>query len=133
MERIIEELLRRRNFNYIAFVNNADMIRNKADDRKVVRDKEVCCSSFLLELFQKVEHLCTDGNVKRGDRFVRNDKFRLHDHRSRETDSLSLPARKLMRVSCQMFGEKSDLVYHVFNLAYSVSLVFKEVEVVKSF
>ncbi len=32
-----------------------------------------------------------------------------------------------------MFGEKSDLVYHVFNLADSVSLVFKEVEVVKSF
>ena len=64
MEREVEQLFCGCNLNYIALVDNADSVGDKADDGEVMRDEEVGGSSLLLELFKKVQNLRTNGNVK---------------------------------------------------------------------
>lgn len=59
MEREVEQLFRGCNLNYIALVDNADSVGDKADDGEVMRDEEVGGSSLLLELFKKVQNLRT--------------------------------------------------------------------------
>src|SRR5262249_5120330 len=51
------------------------------------------------QLVQQLEHLLLYGYVECGDRFVRNDQFRLHGERAGDADALALAARELVGIA----------------------------------
>ena len=60
MKRICKQFFRVRNLHNLALIDDADSIRNKADNRQIVSDEQICCASLSLELIEKIEHLRTD-------------------------------------------------------------------------
>src|SRR5216684_511473 len=52
--------------------------------------KNVGERELALEFLEEEEHLSADGNIKRGDRFVRNDEFRLKNQGACSADALPL-------------------------------------------
>ena len=132
MQRIVEKLLRRGYLNYLALINNAYAVRDIADYGQVVGDEHVGRTLLRLELVHKVQYLRSDGDVQRGDGFVRDDEFRLHDHCSGESHALALAARELVRIAGQVLGQQADGLDYPFHLADAVSLVLVEVEVIEA-
>ena len=95
-------------------------------------DEKVGQLFFLLELFQKVQNLCTDGNVQSGNRLVGYNQLRLHNHGTGQADTLTLSAGKLMRITSQMLGKKTNFLDDLLHLFHTVCLIFKQMEVIKS-
>ena len=112
-------------------MDDGDTVGDEPDDRKVVRDKEICEILLGLELVHKVENLRADGNVQRGDRLVRHDELRVHDHRARDADALTLPAGKLVRVAGLVLGQQADVLKSAIDLCNALLLILIEVEVVQ--
>ncbi len=133
VQRIIKQFLRVGDLDDAPLINNTDTVRNKTDDRQVVRDEQVGYLLLFLELLEEIEHLGADGHVQRGDRLIGHDQFRLHDHRAGQADTLALTAGELMRIPGQVFRQETDLIDHVLDFLNAIRLILKEVEVVKTF
>ena len=69
------------------------------DDRQIVRDKEIGKPEIALQLLQQIDNLRLNRHVKRRNRLVADDKVGVERERSRDADSLTLSARKLVRIS----------------------------------
>ena len=93
-----------------------DAIRNIFDHGKIMCDKQIRGSCLLLDILHQVNDLCLNGNVQRRDTLICNDQFRVHDQRSRNSDTLSLSTGKLMRITARMFRRKSNFCQDVFDL-----------------
>ena len=93
-----------------------DAIRNIFDHGKIMCDKQIRGSCLLLDILHQVNDLCLNGNVQRRDTLICNDQFRVHDQRSRNSDTLSLSTGKLMRITARMLRRKSNLCQNIFDL-----------------
>ena len=128
----VEQFLSLGHFHDIALVDNANAVGNKPDNGQVMGDEEISRALLSLELLQQVQHLCTDGNVQSGDRLVSHYQFRLHDHRTGQTDSLALTAGEFVGIAGQMLRQQTDLVDHLFHLFHTVCFVLVQMEVVQA-
>ena len=98
-----------------------------------MRYEQIRRAPLSLELVEKIQHLRANRHVESGNRFVRNDEGRLHNHSSCKAYTLALSARKLVRITREVFGEQTDFFDHLLDFCNSIRFVFEEVEVVKAF
>ena len=61
-----------------------------------------------LKIVEKVDDLSADGDVERGDRLIADEKVRVHDDGSSDTDTLPLSARELVRIAGAIIGDQTD-------------------------
>ena len=113
MQWIIEKLVRFPFFHHIAEIHYENAVGDVLYDRQVVRDKDVGQPQLVLQLFQKVDYLRLHRHVERGHRFVTDNEFRIDGKRPCDADSLSLSARKFMRVSVVILVLQSALFHNV--------------------
>ena len=98
MERIIKNILLVSVLHHRAKVHNSDLVRNEFYDRKIVRNKEIGEIHRSLQILKKIDDLRLDRHVKRGDGLIAYDELRIYRKRTRDAYSLSLSARKLVRI-----------------------------------
>ena len=132
MKREVKQLFGIRDLDNVALIDDSNAVRDKADNRQVVRDKQIGRSPLALELFQQVQNLSADGNIQRGDRFVRNHKLRFHHHCSCQTDSLALTAGEFVRIAGQVLRKQTDFLNYLFNFADPISFILIKMEVIKT-
>ena len=68
-------------------------------DRQIVRDKQIGQSSLLLQIAKQVDDLCLNRHVQCRYRLITHDEFRIQRKCTCDTDSLSLSAGELMRIT----------------------------------
>src|SRR5207302_9473982 len=76
--------------------------------RQIVSDKQVGEIELLPQVLQQVNDLSLDGDVKRRDRFVKDQELRLNRQRAGDADPLALSAAELMRITCSEVGLERD-------------------------
>ena len=62
----------------------------------------------MTQIIQQIDNLRLNGNIQRRNRLVADDKFRSYRKRSRNADTLSLSAGKLMGITVCVFGIQTD-------------------------
>ena len=90
---------------------------------EIMCDKEIADALFFLNILQKVDNLCLDGNVERRNRFVADDKVGFECQRSRNSDSLSLAAGKLMRISPDVVRFQSNRFQQLLHTFFSLFFI----------
>ena len=91
-------------------------------------DEEHGDAQLAPQIVQKVDDLCLDGDVERGDGLVGDDELGLHDDGSRDADTLALTARELVRVSSCVLADEADLFEDVIHLLVDEVLVLDTVD-----
>ena len=97
MQRIPEQLLRRALFKQISEIHHADAVGDIPDDADIVRDEQIGQIFLLLQIQQQIDDLRLDGDIKRGDRLIADDKFRVQDQRAGNSDPLALTTGEFVR------------------------------------
>ena len=87
-----------------------------------MRDEHVGEASVLLQVLQKVQDLCLDGNIQRRYRLIADDEFRMKGKRTGDTDSLAASAVQLVRIGAFQSFRKTDQLHHIFRLLFHVCL-----------
>ena len=82
-----------------------DVLRN---DPEIMTDQDHRHAKVLDQILDEVENLLLDGDVERGGRFVRDQKFRAAGQCHGDHDALTLAAGKLMRVAPDPLGGFRD-------------------------
>lgn len=99
VEGVLEDVLLVTELNHSTKIHNAYLIRDELNYRQIVRNEEVGKVHRLLKLLQKIDYLCLNGNVERGYGLVTYDELGIYGQGARNTDTLTLTARKLVRIS----------------------------------
>src|ERR1700730_10247694 len=97
MARLLVDGVDRADLDHLAEIHDHDPVADEAYHAEIVRYEDKGEGKAGLELLQQVEHLRLDRLVERGNRFVENEKTRLHRERACDVDALALPARELVR------------------------------------
>src|SRR5438034_1360181 len=71
-------------------------------------DEEIGKPESFLKFEEEVQDLCLDRHVKGGDGFVRNDQTGMQGKCAGDADTLTLAARKRMRVAPHIFRPEAD-------------------------
>ena len=79
-------------------MHDGDAVADVFHDPQVVRDEEVGQLELALEVLEQVDDLRLNRHVQGRNGLVGDDEVRVDRERPRETDSLPLAARKLMRI-----------------------------------
>jgi len=111
--RIGKNFLRRARLNQIAQMQHADSVGNVLDHAQIVGNEQIRATGLGLNVLHQVDDLRLNRNVERGNTFVGDYEFRLHDQGAGNSDALTLTARKLMRISFGVSGRQSDLFEHL--------------------
>src|SRR6185295_7924515 len=98
------------NLRDVPEIHHGNPIGDVTHHRQVVRDEEVRQLELFLQILHQIDNLRLNGNVEGADRLVRDDDLRVRRQRSGNSDTLALPAGKLMRVSGGLFGRQTDLL-----------------------
>ena len=109
MERPRVELVAVGDLGDAAEIHHRDPVGDVAHDREIVRDEQVAELQPFLQVLEQVDDLALDRDVERGDRLVADNKSRLERKRARDPDTLTLPARELVRIALGHVGEETDL------------------------
>src|SRR5690554_3752354 len=102
------ELRRRPLFDHTPEVHHGDTMAEVFDNRKIVRDEEISEPELLLEVFQKVDDLRLDRDIKGADRLIGDDEARRERDGARDADALLLPSGKLVRIAIELIGAKPN-------------------------
>ena len=108
MERVVVELVGRRDLDDRAEVHDRDPVGDVADDREVVRDEEVREVELLLQALEQVDDLRLDRHVECGHRLVGDHEVGVQGEGAREADALALAARELVREAASGVGREPD-------------------------
>ncbi|MNN53878.1 hypothetical protein D3C81_1686660 [compost metagenome] len=65
-------------------------------------DKQKGGVCLFLNVLQEIYNLRLNGDIESADRFIGNNQLRLHNKGPCNTDALSLPPGKLMRIAVRM-------------------------------
>src|SRR5438094_779885 len=103
-----EQVFGGRGFDNPADVHYRDPVADVLDDAQVVSDEEIGKPESFLKLEEKVQDLCLDRHIQRGDGFVRNDQTRMQGKCAGDADTLALAAREGMRVAPHIFRPEAD-------------------------
>ena len=91
-------------------VHHGYAISKVANGCEVMRDVEESAAFLLLNVFQQVEDLSTDREVKSRRWLIANHQWRLQSKRSADGHTLTLPTGKLMRISIQESIVQTDFL-----------------------
>ena len=80
-------------------VHHHDPVGDMADHCEIVGDEQIREVFLFLQVLQQVDDLRLNGNVKRRNRFVCNDKARINGNGPGDTNALALSAGELPRVA----------------------------------
>ena len=108
MERVVVELLGRRDLDDLAEVHDRDPVGDVPDDGQVVRDEEVREVEVALQALEQVHDLRLDGDVERRDGLVADDEVRVEREGAGEADALALAAGELVRIAGGGVGGQAD-------------------------
>ena len=86
-------------FYDVSKIHNRNVIGNVFYNGKVVGNEEIRHILFALKLFEKIDDLCLNGHVKSRNRFIANNQLGLYCKGTRNANSLSLTARKLVGIT----------------------------------
>ena len=67
-------------------------------------------TQFFLQVFQKIDNLPLHAYIQSTDRFITNDKARLHRQGPCNANALTLSATEFMRIACRHLRLESDLL-----------------------
>ena len=96
-------------------------------------DEQVGQTSFLFQAVEQVQYLCTDGYVQCRNRLISNDKLRLHNQSTSNTDTLSLTTGELMwETGCEL-RQKTYFAQSFLYLVLTIRFVLVEVVVDQTF
>ena len=84
-------------------VHDGNTVRQVRHDGQVVGYEQVGQAKCILQVLQQVQDLCLHGHVERTGRLVTDHQLRIDGKRAGNTDTLSLPAGELMRVTPGVF------------------------------
>src|SRR5512133_165652 len=115
VERVLVELLRRRDLDDRAQIHDGDPVRDVAHDRQVVGDEEVRQRELRLELLEEVDDLRLDRDVERRDGLVGDDEVGVDRERAGDPDPLALTARELVRKARAGVGREPDGLQQLAN------------------
>ena len=124
---IIKDILLVTELYHRAEVHDADLVGNELNDREVVRDEEIGEVHRLLKALQKVDNLRLDRNVESGNGLVTYYELRLYRECSSNTDSLSLSAGELVRISLVVVVTQTALIHEVENVILNLLLRYDAV------
>ena len=116
MKRIGKEIFRISELHNISKIHNTDRIGNMFHYGKVMGDKEIRQFELLLQILQKVNYLCLNGYVQCGNRLIADYELGIQSQSSRNTDSLSLSAGKLVWIPSLMEGLQTAFVHDLINI-----------------
>ena len=77
MQAILENLFRTCKFHHVAQIHNHDIVGNVFHNAHVMRNEHVSQVELILQILHQVQNLCLNGNVKRGNRLIADDEFRV--------------------------------------------------------
>src|SRR3989442_11672387 len=109
MERVLEQLARRRLLNDPPEIHDGHAIGHLANDAEVVGDQEVRQLLLPWDVSQQVQDLRLDRDIQGARRFIEQEKFRFGCEGSSNRDPLSLASGELMRKSIEVVGPQSDV------------------------
>ena len=96
--------------HYPALVHYRHVMGKTGDHADIVGNKQVCQPQFLLQACQQLQYPGLYRHVQGACRFITNQQFRSDSQRPGNTDALSLPAGKLMRITIFKIRFQADLV-----------------------
>src|SRR5689334_5644769 len=79
-------------------------------DREVVSYKQVCQPEFRLQVLQNVQDLGLNGDIQGGDRLITDNELRTKRQCAGNTNPLSLPTGKLMRIAARVIALQPHLL-----------------------
>ena len=110
MDGVDVDIIPVRHLHDVAQVHHADTVADVTDYRQVVGDEQVGKVEFILKVFQEVNDLGLNGHVQSGDRLVGNDKLGAHRQCPGHSDSLPLPAAKLVGEPVRHVWVQTDIL-----------------------
>ena len=113
MDRIAEDLFCCTCLQQMPQMEHANTVGNIFDHRKIMGNKQICRSGFLLNILHQVHHLCLNGHIQCGNTLVCDDEFRIHDQGPGNAHTLSLSTGKLMRITAGMLRCQSYLCQNI--------------------
>ncbi len=130
MKMILEQTPVWRDLDNPSKIHDRDAVTDLINHVQIVRDEEVGQPHFPAKPHQKIQNLRLHRNVQRGNALVAYNKLRMQRKRSGNTDSLLLPAGKLVRISAQMvrcepdrINQLSDFLINLFPVPDSVDQI----------
>ncbi len=103
-----EQLFRRRKLDNMTSVHHRYTVGEIFYNRQVVRDEQNCKPQLSPQIIKQIYHLRLDRYVERGDRFVGDNQTGVHYNRPRHTNTLTLSARKFVRIPSCVFSDQAD-------------------------
>ena len=113
VQRIVENTFFRAVFYHIPKIHNPYFVGNMLDDGQIVRNEYVRKPKFLFQFFKHINDLRLNRYVECGNGFVANDEIGFQRKRAGYTDTLSLPARKFVRVTIEIMRLQSARLQHL--------------------
>src|SRR5712691_7617211 len=108
-------------------VHHCDAVADVTHHGQVVRDEQIGQLEAVLQLFEKIDDLGLNRDVKRRDRLVAHDELRLDGECPRDPDALALATRELMRVAVGEVRVETDDTQELLD---ALGLLFPAGEVV---
>src|SRR5215831_169051 len=102
------ELTRRCRLDDAAEIHDGDAPADMFDDRQIMGDEEISESKLLLQVFQQIDDLGLDRDVKRRDWLVADDQLRFDRERACNPDALALAAREFVWITAHVLRLESD-------------------------
>src|SRR5262245_60427762 len=90
-------------------------VRDLAHDREIMTDENERHAGERLKLHDKVDDLALDRDIECADSLVANDQLRSDNHSPRDTDTLILSTRELMRVTIDPRWIEPHFLHHRAN------------------
>jgi len=82
-----------------AQVHDGDAVAHLANNGQIVRDEKISEAQAFAQVLQQQQHLCLNGNIQGGNRFIAHHQRRIERQSSRNSHALPLPAGKLVRIA----------------------------------
>ena len=74
-------------------------------------DEQIGQTKLVLQIHQQVQNLRLDGHIKRGNRFVADNKFWIDCQSARHADALAASSVQFMRISVCKPARQSNLIH----------------------
>ena len=109
MPGMVAYLIRRADLDDLAFVHDSDAAAHLPHYGKVMPDKQIGQSVFLLKPFEKFDDFRLNGDIQGRNRLVGNQHLRLQRQCPRDSDPLPLTAAEFVRISSRPAGIQPDI------------------------
>ena len=85
-------------------LHDHDFVCDRAHDRQIVTDKQVCQRAFAAQVGDQVQNLRTHRYVESRDSFVKDNQRGFDDQGARNSDALALPTLEFVNIFGRVGG-----------------------------